>query len=54
MEAEMGSAGPYPELQEGFIDTEVFKEDFQGIKHPTLCCSFINICRHRFVQLILS
>lgn len=42
MEAEMGCAGPYSELQEGFIDTDVFKEDFQDSKHPTVYCRLIN------------
>lgn len=56
VEAEMGCAGPYPELQEGFTDTGVLREDFQDTKHPTLCCSFIHICLHqeKFVQPILS
>lgn len=54
VEAELGCAGPHPELQEDFIDIEVFKEDFQDIKHPMLCCSFINICLHqeKYVELI--
>lgn len=34
--AGMGCAGPYPELQEGFTDTEVLKEDV-GQQDPTLC-----------------
>lgn len=53
VEAELGCAGPYPELQEDFIDTEAFKEDF---KHPMLCCNFINICLHqeKLVELIFS
>lgn len=34
----MGYAGPYPELQEDFIDTEVLKENFQDTKRPIPCC----------------
>lgn len=56
VEGELGCAGPFPELQEGFMDIEVFKEDFQDIRHPIVCCSFINLFLHQeeFVWLIFS